>query len=176
MVYELEMFAILLLLFTVVPALEIYLMIEVGSQIGGINTISIVILTGIIGASLAKSQGLSILQKIQRDLNKGALPADQIVQGFLVFAGGLLLLTPGFLTDLLGLSMVFPGTRHILVKFLKGKLEKGMQNGNIFFSSTTFNSHGHYTHHNENEFSENQFNSQNNVIEVDFVEKKTKDE
>ena len=89
------MFLILVLLFTCIPALELYLLFSVGAQIGAINTILIIIGTGIVGASLAKSQGLELLFKIQDQLNKGQMPTGQLLQGFLVMGGGLLLLTPG---------------------------------------------------------------------------------
>lgn len=129
------MFPILVLLFTVIPAIEIYLLFSIGAEIGGLNTLAVVVLTGIVGASLAKSQGLAILSGIQGELSKGALPANQLMHGFLVFGGGLLLLTPGFLTDIIGLSMVFPGTRHILLVFLKGFFENAIKSGNIKFAS-----------------------------------------
>ena len=130
------MFSILVLLFTVIPAIEIYLLFSIGGQIGGINTLIVVITTGIVGAALAKSQGLSILHKIQTDLNKGSIPTDQFTHGLLVFGGGLLLLTPGFLTDILGLSMVFPGTRHVIAGFLKHWFDKGIASGSVHFSSS----------------------------------------
>jgi UPF0716 protein FxsA len=186
------MFGILVLLFTIVPALEIYLLITIGGQIGGLNTIAVVVLTGIVGAALAKSQGLAIINKIQSDLAKGALPADQFMHGLLVFGGGLLLLTPGFLTDILGLSMVIPGTRHLLVGYVKVLIQKGIESGNVHFTSTTFSSDGE--HFSSSTFSSNnspfeqnpfeqlqeQMREQNpeidgDVIEVDFVEKKNKD-
>lgn len=135
------MFALLLLAFTVVPAIELYLLISVGAKIGGFNTIAIVIATGIVGAALAKSQGLAVLQKIQDNLAQGQLPTGQILHGLLIFGGGLLLLTPGFLTDLLGLSMVFPGTRFAWVMFLKNRFKKGIQKGNIHFYSSTTSTH-----------------------------------
>ncbi|EQC51178.1 FxsA family protein [Bacteriovorax sp. DB6_IX] len=130
------MFPILVMLFTIIPALEIYLLFSIGGQIGGLNTLFVVIATGIIGASLAKTQGLAILHKIQTDLNRGAIPTDQFTHGLLVFGGGLLLLTPGFLTDILGISMVFPGTRHIMASYLKHLFAKGIANGNVHFSSS----------------------------------------
>jgi len=129
------MFPLLVLLFTVIPAIEIYLLFSIGDQIGGLNTLAVVILTGVVGASLAKSQGLAILGSIQGDLSKGALPTTQLTHGLLVFGGGLLLLTPGFLTDILGLSMVFPGTRHVLVVFLKSYFERAIKSGNVKFGS-----------------------------------------
>jgi UPF0716 protein FxsA len=130
------MFSLLVLLFTVVPALEIYLLFTIGAQIGGLNTLAIVIITGIVGAALAKTQGLSILQKIQGDLQRGALPAAQILHGLLVFAGGLLLLTPGFATDIFGLSMVIPGTRHIIALWLQKYFERAIANGNLHFHTS----------------------------------------
>jgi len=112
-----------------VPALELYLLFKVGAQLGALNTILIIIVTGVLGASLAKSQGLELLMKIQNELNKGEIPAGQLLQGFLVMGGGLLLLTPGFVTDILGFSMVLPGTRTIiamfLTKFFAGQIKKG---------------------------------------------------
>lgn len=129
------MFLILVLLFTCVPALELYLLFSVGAQIGALNTIFIIIATGIVGASLAKSQGLELLFKIQDQLNRGEMPTGQLLQGFLVMGGGLLLLTPGFVTDILGFSMVLPGTRTILAAIIKKtffkSIQKGMKNGNI---------------------------------------------
>jgi UPF0716 protein FxsA len=96
------MFGILILLFTLVPALEFYLLFSIGSEIGAANTFGIIILTGVVGAALAKMQGLAILGKLQSELNQGKMPAAEIAHGFIVFGGGLLLLTPGFMTDVLG--------------------------------------------------------------------------
>lgn len=129
------MFQILVLLFTVVPALEIFLLFKVGGSIGAMNTFLIVILTGIVGAALAKSQGLSILMKIQNQVNQGSIPGNEIIQGLMVFAGGLLLLTPGFATDILGFSLVMPGPRHLLVGIVKSAVMRGMKNGNVHFST-----------------------------------------
>ena len=169
------MFSILVLLFTVVPALEIYLLFSIGAQIGGLNTLMVVLLTGVVGASLAKSQGMAILANIQNDLNRGALPANQLIHGLLVFGGGLLLLTPGFMTDILGLSMVFPGTRHILVLYLKTYFEKGIQSGNIKFS--TFGNAGggfSYSTNSSDQFSNQQERTREvepGVFEAEFEEK-----
>lgn len=128
---------ILFLLFTLVPALELLLLFKVGSLIGGWNAVGLVILTGIAGAYLAKSEGQAILFKIQKEFNSGQLPANSLIHGLLIFGGGLLLLTPGFLTDALGLAMVFPGTRHILVAFAKKHFKTKMQRGEMYtFSST----------------------------------------
>ena len=127
------MFSILLLLFTDVPALEIYLLFSIGGQIGGLYTLFIVLLTGFTGAYLAKSQGLQILSRIQDDLSKGTVPANEFINGLLVFGGGLLLLTPGFLTDILGITMVFPVTRMMISHFFKAYFERAIKSGNVKF-------------------------------------------
>ncbi|EQC48005.1 FxsA family protein [Bacteriovorax sp. Seq25_V] len=129
------MFSILLLLFTVIPALEIYLLFNIGAQIGGLNTLFIVLFTGFTGAYLAKSQGLQILSRIQEDLSRGAVPANEFIHGLLVFGGGLLLLTPGFLTDIMGIAMVFPVTRIMIAHFFKSYFERAIQSGNVQFYS-----------------------------------------
>ena len=127
------MFGLFVILFTVIPALEIYLLFSIGAQIGGLNTLLVVIITGILGAALAKSQGLSILMKIQNEMGKGEIPGNQIIQGLMVFAGGLLLLTPGFMTDIFGFSLVLPGTRHILMLWVRKMIERNIARGNVHF-------------------------------------------
>ncbi|MAZ48912.1 MAG: FxsA protein [Halobacteriovoraceae bacterium] len=161
------MFAPLFLLFTVVPALELYLLFKVGGTIGGFNTILLIIATGIIGAALAKTQGLSILAKIQQQLNQGQVPADQIVQGLMVFAGGLLLLTPGIMTDILGFSLVLPGTRHILMIFVKQGLEQSIKNGNFQFQ---YASHSYSTQSSDFE-APREKPIQPGVFEAEYTEK-----
>jgi UPF0716 protein FxsA len=113
--------------------MELWLLFRAGAVIGGVNTLFVVILTGIIGAGLAKNQGRAILGKIQKDMSQGKMPADQLIHGFLVFAGGLLLLTPGFFTDFIGLSLVFPLTRSLYISNFKKGLEKRIKNGSVQF-------------------------------------------
>lgn len=133
-----SMFLYLVFLFTVVPAVELYLLITVGGMIGVFETIWIIILTGVVGAALAKSQGRALLMDIQKELSQGQLPATKLIQGLLVFAGGLLLLTPGFLTDVLGFSMVIPITRIPFALFLRHLFTKMIAKGTIQFSSAHF--------------------------------------
>jgi UPF0716 protein FxsA len=112
-------FAKLLLLMTVVPAVELYLLLRIGKTIGAIETIYVIILTGILGAWLAKREGLAVIRKIQEDAVSGVPPADRLVEGLMVLLGGVLLLTPGVLTDAMGLSMIFPLTRVPIAKVAK---------------------------------------------------------
>lgn len=158
------MFGILALLFIFVPAIEIYLLIKIGGYIGGLNTMAIVVITGLIGAALAKAQGLAVINKVQMDLNRGKLPTDQIIHGLLVFGGGLLLLTPGLITDITGLCMVAPGSRHIIVAWLKNYFKRGIESGNIKFTSFGSGNSGFKSY--TDSFDDD------NVIEVDFEEKK----
>ena len=122
-------FTKLLILFVIVPVTELYILIEVGKKIGSLTTIGIIILTGIIGAYLVKSEGFMILRKIQNDLNEGIMPGDSLIQGAIILAGGVLLLTPGFVTDIVGFIFLIPVSRNVvkkyLLKWLKGKVKEG---------------------------------------------------
>ncbi len=121
------MFAWLLLLFILVPLIELAILIQVGSYIGLWPTIALVIITGIIGATLARVQGFSILEKIRYDLSQGILPREEILDGLLVFAGGVVLLTPGILTDLWGFAMLVPLTRRWFKRWLRKIFDRMIQ-------------------------------------------------
>lgn len=106
------MFIRLLILVTLLPVLEIWVLIESGRAIGAWPTVALVILTGIAGSWLMRQQGVELLGKIQREMAAGRVPAGALLDGALVLAGGLLLLTPGFCTDLAGFTMLVPVTRR----------------------------------------------------------------
>lgn len=129
------MFQVLLSLFIFIPAVEIYLLFKIGGEIGGLNTFLVIVVTGFLGAALARSQGVMILSQIQREMNSGELPAKPIIHGLMVFAGGLLLLTPGFVTDIVGFSLVMPGTRHILFVWVQKMLDNAMKSGKFKFQT-----------------------------------------
>jgi UPF0716 protein FxsA len=131
------MFMRLMLLFTVVPIIELYLLVKAGEQIGTLNTIAVVILTGIIGASFARSQGARIIQQIRSTLSQGQVPGTELLQGAMILAGGVLLLTPGFLTDLVGFSLLFPLTRKVYVNFALRYIKKKFKNGQWHVSTYT---------------------------------------
>jgi UPF0716 protein FxsA len=114
------MIAWLFLLFTVVPVVELYLLIKVGGLIGALPTIAIVLVTGAAGASLARWQGLAALQEIQRAMNEGRVPGQELLAGVLVLAGGLLLVTPGLITDVTGLLLLVPPVRRLVARGLAG--------------------------------------------------------
>jgi len=123
------MFFKFFILFTVIPIAELYLLIKIGEMIGALNTVLIILLTAIIGAYLAKTQGFVVLRKINQSLNEGRLPARELMDGLFVLLGGFTLLTPGFLTDIIGLSMLFPLSRILYIKLavriIQNKIETG---------------------------------------------------
>lgn len=108
----------LILLFIIVPALEIGLFIVAGKTFGSLTTIGLIIFTGIIGAYLAKRQGLEVLQKLKDQLQLRMPPGVALLEGICVLFGGILLIAPGFITDLLGLLLVLPKTRKMFIPLL----------------------------------------------------------
>ena len=105
------MFARLLILFIAVPLVELALLIKLGNAIGLWPTVLIVIATGALGAALAKSQGTRTVWTIRREMAEGKPPGESLVNGLLILVGGVVLLTPGLLTDVLGFCLLVPVTR-----------------------------------------------------------------
>lgn len=116
-------FGKLFLAFTIIPFVELYILFQLADLTSPITTLTIVILTGVVGAYIAKREGLSIFKKTQNQLNQGKLPKDTLIEGLCVLIGGILLLTPGILTDLFGFSLLFPLTRVIYREFIKKYFE-----------------------------------------------------
>lgn len=126
-----QMFARLLLLFVLVPLVELALLIRIGNWLGFWPTIGIVVATGALGALLAKSQGARVLGEIRADLTSGRVPAARLLDGLLILAGGIVLLTPGLLTDALGLMLLLPVTRNRLKAVVRRRFEGMVQSGNV---------------------------------------------
>ncbi len=116
----------LILLFTLVPALELALLIEVGSRIGTAATIGLIVATGVLGAALARQQGLRVLGRIQVELSAGRLPASSLVDGVIVLVAGALLVTPGILTDVVGFLCLVPGFRSLVKARLRRRFERAL--------------------------------------------------
>lgn len=110
------MFKVLFLLFIVVPLLELYLLIEVGSAIGALPTILLTIATAALGGLMMKYQGIQVVQQAQLNLAKGEHPQQQVIEGMLIFIGGVALLLPGLVTDFIGLLLLLPPVRLFLAK------------------------------------------------------------
>jgi len=121
----------LTLLFVLVPLVELAILVYLGTIIGALYTVLIVVLTGILGAILTRSQGLAILSRIRINVQRGILPANELFDGALILIGGLLLLTPGIITDILGLAVLVPRTRHIIQKLIRSLIYRRIQRGQI---------------------------------------------
>lgn len=126
-------FSKLVLALTVVPILELYILTKLAHRINWFNTILIVVLTGVAGAYLAKQQGKEVLNKIKMELGSGSMPGDSLLNGLSVLIGGVLLLTPGILTDVLGFSLILPITRIPFMKLIKNKFSDMIKSGNASF-------------------------------------------
>ncbi|WP_237054680.1 FxsA family protein [Microbulbifer sediminum] len=105
----------LLLLFIVVPIIEMWLLITVGREIGALPTIGLVLLTAVVGLAMLRRQGLSTVMRAQQKMQAGELPAREMAEGIFLAVGGALLLTPGFFTDALGFACLVPGLRQLLL-------------------------------------------------------------
>ncbi len=116
------MFGLLFVLFTVVPAVELYLLIQIGKVVGGGPTVALVVAMGFLGAWLAKREGLQILATVAAEARRGIPPTDRLVEGALVIVGSILLITPGVLTDVVGFLLLVPITRRLLVPAAKAWL------------------------------------------------------
>ena len=135
----------LFLLFVVMPVVEMWLLITVGTEIGAMATIGLVLLTAVVGAKLLREQGFATLWRGQRKLEEGKLPAQEIVEGIILAVSGALLLTPGFITVVIGFAGLIPPIRALFVSRLISKMvvapmggqasgfyyQQGMQSGDI---------------------------------------------
>jgi len=119
-----KIFGILLAMFVAIPILEFAILIEIGRRLGTIETLLLVFGTGILGAWLARLEGFRILYQIRQDLDAGRAPAGHVFDGVLVLVAGIVLITPGLLTDLAGLLLLFPPTRRPVKAILRRWIER----------------------------------------------------
>ena len=113
----------LFLAFTIIPVVEIYLLIQIGTIFGALTSIAMVIVTGFLGAYLARIQGLQTLFRIQKSLREGQMPSSELLDALLIGIAGLVLLTPGFLTDAFGFLLLIPNTRTAIKQWLHRQIE-----------------------------------------------------
>ena len=140
------------LFFIAIPIIEVILFITVGKYIGLWNTIFIIIVTGIIGAILVKSQGINIFNKALAEIRSNKMPIFSIFEGIAILIAGAFLLTPGFLTDTLGGILLIPKTRNIIIKYITSYLEKRA----VYKKSSTYD--------------KNEEDEENKIFEGDFEE------
>ncbi|RLC19594.1 MAG: membrane protein FxsA [Deltaproteobacteria bacterium] len=121
----------LFLCFTLIPVFELYLLIKIGTVIGGFNTILLVIVTGFLGAWLARMEGMNTMMKLKRNINQGLMPAEELIDAVIIFAAGVVLITPGLITDVFGLLLLWPVTRNKFKRMLRKKFDEMQLQGNI---------------------------------------------
>jgi UPF0716 protein FxsA len=125
------MAARLLLLFAIVPLVELFILIEIGSRIGALNTVALVILMAFAGVMLVRLEGLRTLRQIQLTLARGQIPAEELLDGILIFVGGILLITPGILTDLFALVLLIPYPRTHFKRWLRRRFDRRVASGDL---------------------------------------------
>jgi UPF0716 protein FxsA len=121
----------LFLLFTLVPVLDLWVLFAIGRAMGFWPTIALLVGTGVAGAWLAKAEGRRVLGGWRRALEEGRMPDEGLVSGALVLAGGVLLVSPGVLTDAIGLALLFPPTRRLAARGLRAWLGRRIRDGQI---------------------------------------------
>lgn len=132
------MLAWLFVLFTVLPVVELWLLITIGRNIGAVPTVFMVVAMGALGAALARHEGRRVFGGWRRAIQEGRIPEEGILEGALVLTGGVLLLTPGVVTDLMGLLLFIRPTRRIIAAMVRRKLESGIASGTIRMQSFGF--------------------------------------
>lgn len=132
----------LLLVFIIVPIVEMWLLIQVGSFIGAVPTIAAVLLTAVIGLAMLRRQGLSTLLRVNQRMESGELPAQEMLEGIVLAVSGALLLTPGFFTDAIGFAGLTPVLRQWLVRCLVGRVsvfQGGVVGGAVYREDKSHN-------------------------------------
>ena len=119
------MIGLLVLLFVVVPIAELYVIVQVAGGIGAANTILLLIGISVLGAWLAKQAGIGVLNRLQRTIRQGRVPSAELVDGGLVLFAGALMITPGFLSDLLAIALLLPPTRAVVRHAILGRIRAG---------------------------------------------------
>ena len=145
----------LFLLFIIIPIIEITVLINVGDAIGVWNTVGLVLLSAFIGVNMLRYQGISTLMRAQQRANQGEIPGQEMVEGVVLAVGGAMLITPGFVTDILGFCCLLPYTRKAFASKLMGRFtimaSQQHRSGSVhFYSNDPFNrSETPFEHHGE---------------------------
>jgi UPF0716 protein FxsA len=135
-------FGKLLLLFAALPLIDLYLLLQIGDAIGGVATLALVLVTGVLGAMLARAEGMRVLRAFQDAVARGIVPQDGVLSGVLVMLGGALLVTPGVITDALGLLLLVPFTRRRIATLIALRMQRAIERGSIRVVQTRFDPHG----------------------------------
>ena len=121
----------LLIIFILLPILELAVLLRLDNAIGLFQTIILIFLTGIIGAWLVRQQGINILFRIKKEINNGNIPAKEMIDGVMLLIAGAVLITPGLITDTFGFLLLIPYTRNFIRKWIRNRIEKYVNSGYI---------------------------------------------
>lgn len=127
--YDGRVLGLLVAAFFLVPIIELAVIIKVGAEVGVLNTIGLLLLASIVGGWLMKREGLGVLRRMQIAVNEGRVPGTELVDGFLILFGGALMLTPGFVTDLLGMALLLPPVRIVVRRILRRRFSARIVGG-----------------------------------------------
>ncbi|RUO36702.1 membrane protein FxsA [Aliidiomarina shirensis] len=144
------MFPVIFLLFIVMPLLEIFVLIQVGSVIGGLNTVLVLVVTAVIGAALVRGQGMQAWQQAQQRMALGEMPGLQLAEGILIFVSGLMFVTPGLITDLFAILLLIPFIRRPLAQKIMARMQVQVNTGG--FQSFGFHTKGGFQRPGQNPF------------------------
>jgi UPF0716 protein FxsA len=122
-------FGKLFLLFTLLPLLELLVLIQIGERIGAVPTIAMVLFSGVLGAALARAEGLRVARAFRQSVSTGQVPADSVINGALVLLGCALLITPGVLSDVLGIVLLLPPSRRIALRIVSARVRSALERG-----------------------------------------------
>lgn len=166
------MFRVLFILFVVIPIIEIAVLMQVGAILGAWPTVAVVILTAWLGAKNVRQQGLQTIQTLQTKLAHGEQPSEEIVSGLMLMIAGVLLVTPGFVTDFFGLALLVPSFRRALMQSVQGQLSarSGQQSSFHFQQYQSFDA----SNESQSPFSEKPQDDKNNsgkVLDGEFERK-----
>lgn len=148
------MFRLLFVLFIIIPIIEISVLMQVGAVLGLWPTIAIVIFTAWLGAKYVRQQGLSTLNSVQTKMAQGQMPSDEIVTGLMLLVAGVFLVTPGFVTDIFGLSLLIPAVRNSIVASVKSQMKNNAGNSQHFQFHTHSQQHDNFSEQQESPFQE----------------------
>lgn len=162
-----KIFIRLLLIFTIVPIVELALLIEIGSYIGILPTVFLVAITGIVGVTLARNQGLIVVSKIRNKLSRGEIPTSDLIEGLLILVGGVTLLTPGVLTDITGFLLIIPFTRPLFAKLASNIFKK-------YVDKNQFKTTGSFTFHNN--YDDQKEPDQKDYVDIEYEEEDNDDD
>ncbi|MEM6325885.1 MAG: FxsA family protein [Bacteroidota bacterium] len=126
-----SLFGRLFLLFLIVPVVDLALLVSIGGRIGFWPTVGTVVLTALVGSWLARREGTAAWRRVQQKLATGGLPGPELIDGLVILVSGTLLLTPGFLTDLVGILGLLPPSRAVARKALRQRFERAVENGSV---------------------------------------------